>query len=98
MRLKYQKSKGGRIKKGYYKYKGKCLRNFIHVEVDGMTFIHPQKVWVSDLILSKIEYKWRSTCANCGSVKAYKRMIRKNNIPKGKSTLVSRFKGYNVWY
>ncbi len=39
-----------------------------------------------------------SSLAPCQSVKAYRRMIKRNPSMKGKSRLVSRFVGYDVLF
>ena len=99
MKLKYDAPLRTRIKKGGYKTKDvHKYRNFMHASIDDHSLLFPQRIWVKNEDIEKHEFEWRSSSCACFSEKAFKRLIRKNKFPKGKCYLVSRFRGYDIYY
>ena len=58
MKLKYKKSKGGRIKKGSCKFKGHLYKNFIGMHYEDHYFVYPARKWVHYENLDNCDYKY----------------------------------------
>jgi hypothetical protein len=87
MKLKYDMSRCGRVKN----------RMFLGVRVDNMLFLTNLRTWVDENKMDAFydTEPW-SNFAECKSVRAFRRMIRKNNLNKGCAHLISRYIGYDV--
>jgi hypothetical protein len=66
-------------------------RYFFGVEVDGMWWSYDQRKWVitSDGNASSI--------ANCRTLRAFKRMLRRNPQIKGRARLINNYIGVDVY-
>jgi hypothetical protein len=85
MSLKYEKPKGQRFK-----------RYFLHVQVKdpAMWWDCTNRIWVRDPDLSRGDF---SNSAPCRTVRAFRRMLRKNPCIKKQAWLVNRYIGFDVW-
>lgn len=86
MKLKYDAEKGSRFKRTH----------FVGVESGSHKYrwySRDRKRWVDDPQFEKEELTY---LAPCGSVKAFKRMLRKNPGIIGRATLVCRYLGYDI--
>jgi hypothetical protein len=74
--------------------KGQRLhKQFVWVEVDGMWWDLNGKQWTGEA-QSDTDY---SSGRYCRTLRAFRRMLRKQPHIKGKATLVSRYSGYDVY-
>jgi len=68
-------------------------RYFWWVIVEGMHYNGITKKWVE----SSSNQKWTSNVANCRTLRAFSRMLRKHPNIKGKARLVNKYKGHIVY-
>ena len=100
--MRFQKPKGQRLHKRFW-----------GVQVDGYWWMEGGRAWIPMKLYSTepnaIITRWEewikllekrgglSNTAPCRSLRAFKRMIRKNPFLRGRARLISRFQGYDVW-
>ena len=91
--MRWQKPKGQRLHK-----------RFAWVQVDGWWWLPEYRKWVqsNDGSLKDIFAAYPKTIAadsgaDCRSIRAFRRMLRKHPWIRGKARLCSRFKGYDVF-
>ena len=74
--------------------KGQRLhKQFVWVEVEGMWYDVRRNKW-TDIIELDTDYR---SGRYCRTLRAFRRMLRKQPHIKGKATLVSRYSGYDVY-
>ena len=81
--MKYQQTKGNRFK-----------NQFSHVVVDDFWWSNSEKTWVKSSELKDVNF---SLLKNCGSLRAFRKMLKKHPQIQGKATLCSNFLGYDVF-
>lgn len=92
--MKFQKPKEQRLHKRFW-----------GVHVDGFWWVEKWRVWTNeDLrggwlnpITGRFDMTFATSVAPCRSIRAFKRMLRKNPSIRGRARLISRFQGYDVW-
>ena len=84
--MRYDKPKGQRIK-----------RFFFGVNVENYWWCPEINHWVSNNIMKEYpQFSYAST-ARCGTVRAFRRMLRKHPNIKRRATLVSKYAGHDVY-
>lgn len=69
---------------------GRLHRYFMWVSVLGMCWNSKTKQWVEST------EEWDSTCLDCRTLRAFKKVLRKHPQIIGRATLVNRYVGFDV--